>query len=424
MNIHASIKIRVTAALLLFASGIACAETTIVKAARYLDVDTGRYVSPAVIVVEDQNIRSVNPAAVPAGKVLDLGDLTLLPGLMDAHTHLTYEIGPGWTTEAARFTAGDYALRGAFNARKTLLAGFTTVRDVGSADFSNVALANAIEKNWVIGPDIIPSAYALGVTGGHCDVTGFAPGVLEQDYRHGVADGADEFVKAVRYQIKHGAKVIKICATAGVLSFEDSVGAQQMSFQEMQAVANEAHRHHLKVAAHAHGTEGIIAASNAGIDSIEHGSLLTDEAIRVLKKNGTWYVPTLYLTRAINWAALPPALRKKGQDITALADEGFKRAVNAHVKVALGTDAAVYPHGDNAKELAVHVQLGQSTIDAIRSATINTAELFGKKDRGRIADGLLADLIAVSGDPLEDINTLQTVAFVMKDGTVYKQPSD
>jgi len=423
MNKFTRIKVSMAAALL-FVSGPACAGMTVVKAARYLDVDSGRYVSPAVIVIEDRNIKSVNPAEVPSGQVVDLGDRTLLPGLMDAHTHLGYDIGPGWTTEAVRFTAGDYALRGAFNARKTLMAGFTTVRDVGSAGFSNVALANAVDKGWVIGPDIIPSAYALGITGGHCDVTGFAPGVMEQDFRHGVADGADEFVKGVRYQIKHGAKVIKVCATAGVLSFEDSVGAEQMSFAEMQAVANEAHRHHLKVAAHAHGTQGIIAASNAGIDSIEHGSLLTDEAIKVLKKNGTWYVPTLYLTRAIDWKALPPALQKKGKYITALADEGFKRAVKAGVKIALGTDAAVYPHGDNARELAVHVELGQSPIDAIRSATVNNAELFGKTDRGRIAAGLLADLIAVDGDPLKDITTLQTVAFVMKDGQVYKQPRD
>ncbi len=423
MNHLAKMLTYLSVCCLLLASGLAGADITIIKASRYLDVEAGNYVSPAVIVVEDKNIKSVNPDIEPETTVLDLGNMTILPGLMDAHTHLTYDIGPGWTTEAVRFTSGEFALRGALNAKKTLMAGFTTVRDVGANGFTNVALSNAIKRDWVPGPDVIPAGYALGVTGGHCDITGFAPGVLEADFRKGVADGTDEFVKAVRYQVKHGAKVIKICATAGVLSFEDSVGAQQMSFEEMQAVANEAHRHHLKVAAHAHGTKGIIAASNAGIDSIEHGSLLTPEAVQVLKKNGTWYVPTLYLTRSIDWKSIPKALQKKGKYIMPLADEGFKKALKAHVKVALGTDAAVYPHGDNARELAVHVELGQSAIDAIRSATINTAQLFGTMDRGRVATGLLADLIAVDGDPLEDITTLQHVSFVMKNGKVYKQPA-
>jgi len=374
-----------------------------------------------VIVVDEGKISAINPAAPPAGDVIDLGDRTLLPGLMDAHVHLTFDIEPGFETEAARSTAADGALRGAANARKTLLAGFTTVRNLGARGFSDVSLEHAIDKGWVIGPDIIPAAHSLSITGGHCDATGFAPGVVELGPEEGVADGVDAFVRAARYQIKHGAKVIKICATAGVLSFDATVGAQQMSFEEMKAVADEAHRHGIKVAAHAHGTEGIITASKAGIDSIEHGSILTPEAIRVLKKNGTYLVSTLYLAKTINWDAIPAPLAEKGHYVMPLADEGFQHALNAGVKMALGTDAAVFPHGLNAGEIVRHVELGQAPIDAIRSATINNADLFGLDDRGRIAPGLLADIIAVDGDPLADINVLTNVVFVMRGGKVYKQ---
>lgn len=401
--------------------GFAHAETTIVKAARYLDVVSGKYVSPAVVVVEDGKVAAVNPAATPDGDLVDLGDFTLLPGLMDAHVHLTYDIEPGFEFAPVRDTASDEALRGAANAKRTLLAGFTTVRNVGAYGFSDVSLMKAIDKGWIEGPRILPSGHALGVTGGHCDVTGFAPGVREIGPDEGIADGADQFVKAARYQIKHGAKAIKICATAGVLSFEGSVGAQQMSFEEMKAVVDEAHRHGVTVAAHAHGTDGIIAASKAGVDSIEHGSVISDEAARVLKKNGTYLVSTLYLAQKIDWAALPAPLAAKGRTVMPLADESFKRALKSGVKMALGTDAAVFPHGLNAGELVRHVELGQSPIDAIRSATINNADLFGTADRGRIAPGLLADLIAVDGDPLADIRTLTDVRFVMKGGKIHKQ---
>lgn len=414
----------IASASLIAFSAAAHAETTIVKSARYLDVVSGKYVSPAVIVVEDGKIAAINPASTPEGATVDLGSMTLLPGLMDAHVHLTFEIAPGFETEPVRQTAADEALKGALNAKKTLRAGFTTVRNVGAGGFSDVSLKNAIDKGWVDGPHVIPAGHSLGVTGGHCDATGFAPGILEIGPEEGIADGVDAFVKATRYQIKHGAKVIKICATAGVLSFEDSVGAQQMSFEEMKAVADEARRHGVKVAAHAHGTAGIIAASNAGIDSIEHGSIITDEAAKVLKKNGTYLDSTLYLAQTINWDALPPQLAAKGREVMPLADESFKRALKYGIKMALGTDAAVYPHGQNAGELVRHVELGQSPIDAIRSATINNADLFGLKDRGRIAPGLLADIIAVDGDPLADIKTLQNVGFVMKKGEIYKGGSE
>ena len=402
-------------------SGAAQAGTTILKAARYLDVASGRYVTPAVIVVEDGKIAAINPAAAPDGETVDLGGVTLLPGLMDAHVHLTYDIEPGFENAPVKETIADEALRGARNAEKTLLAGFTTVRNLGAGGFSDVSLMKAIDRGFLEGPHIIPAGHSIGITGGHCDVTGFAPGILENGPEDGVADGVDAAVKATRYQIKHGAKVIKICATAGVLSFESAVGAQQMSFEEMKAVADEAHRHGIKVAAHAHGTDGIIAASNAGIDSIEHGSIITDEAAKVLKKNGTWLDSTLYLAQTINWDALPPLLAAKGHTVMPLADESFKRALKYGIKMALGTDAGVYTHGLNAGELVRHVELGQKPLDAIRSATIGDAELFGLSDRGRIAPGLVADIIGVDGDPLADISTLTDVDFVMKDGKVYKQ---
>ncbi|HPE31548.1 MAG TPA: amidohydrolase family protein [Parvularculaceae bacterium] len=400
------------------------AETTVLKAARYLDVGSGRYVTPAVIVVEDGKIAAINPSSIPEGAVVDLGGITLLPGLMDAHTHLSLSIEPGWDTSDVRLTAADFAYNAAVNAKKTLLAGFTTVREVGAPDFVDVALSKAVEAGKVDGPHVIPAGYALGITGGHCDTTGYGPGILERDDTTGVADGPDSFVRAARYQIKHGAKVIKVCATAGVLSFEDSVGAQQMTFEEMKAVADEAHRHGVKVAAHAHGTEGIIAASEAGIDSIEHGSVLTEKAVNVLKKNGTYLDSTLYLAQTIDWKSLPPMLAEKGRVVMPLADESFKLALSKGVKMSLGTDAGVYPHGTNAGELVRHVELGQSSIEAIRSATINNADLFGVKDRGRIAPGLLADIIGVDGDPLVDITQLTDVDFVMRGGKVFKTPAE
>ncbi|HXV37075.1 MAG TPA: amidohydrolase family protein, partial [Myxococcota bacterium] len=291
----------------------ASAEPTIVRAAAYLDVERGALVEPAVVVVESGVIAAVNPAAPPEGPRIDLPELTLLPGLIDVHTHLTYEIVPGWDVEPVRWTQADFALRGVATARTTLLAGFTTVRDLFAYEFSDIALMRAIERGWVEGPRMIASGHALSITGGHCDVTGFAPGVKELDYRGGVADGPDAVVRAVRYQIKHGARVIKICATAGVLSFGRPAGAQQYTREELEAAAAEAHRHGLKIAAHAHGSEGIIAASEAGIDTIEHASLLTEEAARVLKRNGTIIVPNLDLASGLDLDLLPAELRVKAE---------------------------------------------------------------------------------------------------------------
>jgi imidazolonepropionase-like amidohydrolase len=392
---------------------------TVVRAARLLDVARGTVVRPGVLVIAGDRIRSVGPAAVPAGaSTIDLGDVTLLPGLIDAHTHLTGQIEGDWVAVPVRETAADLALHGARNAARTLRAGFTTVRDVGSGGFSDVALMRATESGKVLGPRIIPAGNAIGITGGHCDQTGWKPGVLETDWKQGVADGVDEAIKAVRYSAKHGAKVIKVCATAGVLSFEGPVGAQQLSGDELAAIAAEARRHGLKVAAHAHGAEGIMAAVRAGVASIEHGSELTPEILAQMKQRGTYLVPTAYLLTAMPLDQLPPPIRAKAETVIPRAKASHRRAVQAGVKIAFGTDAAVIPHGDNAKELAVYVGYGMSPLAAIRTATVNAADLLGVTDRGVLAAGKLADVIAAPGNPLEDVRALERVSWVMKGGKV------
>jgi imidazolonepropionase-like amidohydrolase len=392
-----------------------------IRAARMLDVVSGRILSNAVVVVQGDRIVSVNPAAVPAGaRVLDLGDVTLMPGFIDMHTHLSSEISAASFTDAVRLTDADFAFRAVGHAGKTLRAGFTTVRDFGGD--VTVALGRAVSRGSVVGPRVVPSRNSLGVTGGHCDVTGFAPGVLELGPEDGVADGPWEVVQAVRYQIKHGAQVIKTCATAGVLSLEGPVGAQQYSYEELKAMVDEAARHGVRVAAHAHGTEGIKAAVRAGVASIEHGSQLDDEAIALMKERGTWLVPTSYLVDRINLAVLPPLVRQKAETILPIARQSLRKAIAGGVKIAFGTDAGVYPHGENAKEFAVYVKLGMTTADAIRSATLHAAELLGMSDRGVIAAGKLADLVAVPGDPLRDITATERVSWVMLGGKVVDKP--
>jgi imidazolonepropionase-like amidohydrolase len=391
----------------------------VVRAARMVDVVRGVIVAPAMVVVEAGRIRSVGPSAAPAGaRVIDLGDVTLLPGLIDAHTHLTGDLEGDWVNAPVKETAADAALRGARNARLTLQAGFTTVRDVGAPGFADVALMNAIDKGLVPGPRIVPAGSAIGITGGHCDVTGYAPGILELGPKDGVVDGVDEAVKAVRYMAKHGARVIKICATAGVLSFDATVGAQQLSFEEMSAIVQEAARHGLKVAAHAHGKEGILAAVRAGVASIEHGSMIDDAAIALMKQKGTYLVPTTYLADAIDLSVLPPPIRAKAEEVLPLAKANIRRAIRGGVKIALGTDAAVIPHGRGALELLAMVERGMRPVDALRAATVNAADLLGTADRGVIAPGKLADMIAVAGDPLTDPKVLQSVRWVMKGGEV------
>jgi imidazolonepropionase-like amidohydrolase len=411
--------------LLLLAPEAAPAQTaqapqpTVIRAARMLDLTAGRMVANPVIVVEADRISAVNPSAPPAhARVVDLGDVTLLPGFMDLHTHLVSEISAASFTQPVTLTESDLAFSATANARKTIMAGFTTVRDFGGQ--VTVALGKAVDRGTVVGPRVVPSREALGITGGHCDVTGFAPGILEQDPKGGVADGPWAVVQAVRYQIKHGAQVIKTCATAGVLSMEGPVGAQQYTEEELRAMVEEAARHGVKVAAHAHGTEGIKAAVRAGVASIEHGSMLDEEAIALMKQKGTYLVPTTYLVDRINLPVLPPLVRRKAETVLPLARESLKRAIASGVRIAFGTDAGVYPHGENAKEFAVLVRQGLSPLDALRSATVNAADLLGVTDRGLIAAGKLADLVAVPGDPLRDITATERVSFVMQGGKIVK----
>ena len=286
----------------------------VIRAARLLDVTSGRMLSNAVVVVQGDKITAVNPSAPPAGaRTIDLGDVTLLPGFMDLHTHLASEISATSFTEPVRLTESDYAFNAAANALKTVRAGFTTVRDFGGD--VTVALGKAVARGSITGPRVVPSRNPIGITGGHCDATGFAPGILRRGPEDGIANGPWQVVEAVRYQIKYGAQVIKTCATAGVLSLEGPVGAQQYSYEELKAMVEEAARHGIRVAAHAHGTEGIKAAVRAGVASIEHGSILDDEAIALMKERGTYLVPTTYLIDRVNLAVLPPVVRAKAEQI-------------------------------------------------------------------------------------------------------------
>lgn len=412
---------RAFAALALLPAMAADADTTVLRAAALLDVDSGRLERPGIVVVEGNRIAAVNPGFLPAGaRVVELPGMTLLPGLMDLHVHLGSDLGEGWVHRDVEWTDVDAALLGVRYARMTLLSGFTTVRDAGSSGFTDVALMRAIDRGDIDGPRIIPVGHAIGITGGHCDSTGLAPGIIELGPRQGVADGRDEILKAVRYQVKHGAKAIKVCATAGVLSFEGSPGALQYSEEELRAVVEEGHRLGVPVAAHAHGTEGIIAASNAGVDSVEHGSMLNDEAIRVLKKNGTWLVPTLF-----QWFEeydLPPPLHEKNEYVKSFVSDSMRAAIRAGVRFAFGTDAGAGPHGVGGREFTALVEHGMSPLEAIRTATVNAAALMKLDDRGHIRPGLLADVVAVPGNPLENIRLMEDVRFVMKDGKVYKAP--
>ncbi len=406
---------------------VSMAAPTVVTADRLFDAGQGRVTGPAVVVVEDGVIVAVNPDRLPdSAERIDLGDMTLLPGLLDMHTHVTadYFTGDNWVTTPVIETAPDWAIRGVVFADKTLQAGFTTIRDLGALPgFPDVALMRAINRGEVPGPDVWPSGHYISITGGHCDVTGFAPGVMELGPKQGVSDGVDEVIKAVRYQAKHGVRVIKVCATAGVYSFSKSapIGAQQYSEAELAAIVEEATKLGLKVAAHAHGTAGINAAVRAGVASIEHGSILSDESIRLMKERGTYLVPNLYINELPLPEDAPAEIRAKSDYLIPLVKQSLEKAYRAGVNMALGSDSGVYRHGDNGREFTALVDNGIKPVDALRMATVNAVDLLGVDDRGVIAEGKRADVIAVPGNPLDDIRVMEDVRFVMKQGVVYKR---
>ncbi len=399
---------------------------TVIRAGRVLNVRTGELRSNQTMVIEGDKITQIAPSsevkAAAGDTTIDLGDATLLPGLIDMHTHLTFELS-SLSYEGLKISTAREALHGARNARRTLEAGFTTVRNLGAKDYADIALRDAINDGDVIGPRIIASGPALGITGGHCDENLLPPAFHFQG--EGVADGIEGVQHKVREVIKYGADVIKICATGGVLSKGDDPNASQYTLEEMKAIVADAHRLGRRVAAHAHGAEGVRWASEAGVDSIEHGHLMDDAAIATLKKNGTYLVPTLflgeYMEKNMDRSDVPEYSKQKMRDVIAAMRKNTGKAFAAGVKVAFGTDAAVYPHGLNAGEFHVYVQLGMTPLASIQTATINAADLLGPKFQvGSLEPGKFADVIAVDGDPTKDVTIIEHVKFVMKAGTVYK----
>jgi imidazolonepropionase-like amidohydrolase len=418
-------KLLLAIVVLLTVSVTVLAQRTLVRAGKVLDVKTGKIATGQVVVIEADKIVSVGPAssvkATASDRTIDLPNATVLPGLIDAHTHLTFN--PQFGYDSLAISVPREALIGARNARVTLEAGITTVRNVGASGYADVALRDAINAGDVPGPRMLVSGPALSITGGHCDND-----LLPYEYHatsEGVADGVEQVQHRVREVIKYGADLIKVCATGGVLSKGDDPNASHYTLEEMKAIVADAHRLGRKVAAHAHGAQGVIWASEAGVDSVEHGHLMNDAAIATLKKNATYLVPTLYL---VDWqrehaaeANLPDFAKKKMDMVSQVGKANVKKAFEAGVKIGMGTDAAVYPHGLNAHELAVYVSLGMSPLQAIQTATINDADLLGWSNKvGTIEPGKWADIIAVDGDPLQDVTTLQHVKFVMKGGEVVK----
>jgi len=404
----------------------------VLKAARMFDGKSNSLATPGLVVVTDGKISGVGPgAAIPAGaETIDLGDATLLPGFIDAHTHLTmmYEddFKQGMLDELSK-PIPEMALDSSVNARVTLMAGFTTVRDVGSEHYLDAGLRNAINKGIVPGPRMLVAVHAIGATGGHCDDTGWRHGVFpENGPEEGVINGPEQARYAVRLAHKYGATIIKTCATGGVLSMADAVDTPQLTQAELDALVDEAHALRLKTAAHAHGAEGAKRAIRAGIDSIEHGTFLDDEALSMMKQHGTYYVPTLMAIQGLRERMsrneyIPAPILVKAQAAMASIQVTFKKALAENVKIALGTDAAVYPHGRNAEEFHQMTDLGMKPIDALKAGTSSDAKLLGIADRiGTLEANKLADVVAVPGDPTQNIRVTEHVFFVMKEGVVYK----
>jgi imidazolonepropionase-like amidohydrolase len=405
----------------------------VLKAARLFDGKSDSLITPGVVVVTDGKIAGTgSSASVPTeAEVIDLGNATLLPGFIDAHTHLTMTYSEDYARaalDALRKPIPEMALDASVNARTTLMAGFTTVRDVGSAEYLDAGLRNAINRGVVPGPRMLVAVHAIGATGGHCDDTGWREGAVgkETGPEVGVINGADEARRAVRLAHKYGATVIKTCATGGVLSLADAVDTPQLTQAELDALVDEAHALRLKTAAHAHGAEGAKRAIRAGIDSIEHGSFLDDEALDLMKQKGTYYVPTLMAAQGLSeqiqkGVPIPPAIRVKADDAIAHVHQTFQKAIAKGVKIGLGTDAAVYPHGRNAEEFHQMVDLGMKPIDALKAGTSSDADLLGLSSKiGTLETGKLADVVAVPGDPLDNIRQTEHVFFVMKEGVVYR----
>lgn len=402
-----------------------------IKAAQIIDGTGAEPIKNGVIIVTDDKISAIGSnLQIPTGaKVIDLGNTTLLPGFIDAHTHLIMRVVGDPEGANARFRDYDSfaAILATRNAEKTLLAGFTTVRNVGAPNFDDLALRKAINDGWIPGPRMLTAGHSLGITGGHCDENGFKPGVADGDFKTGIADGVDAVRAAVRYQIKYGADVIKTCATGGVLSEGDAVGVTQYSYEELKAMVEEAEKHERKVAAHAHGTEGIKIAVRAGVASIEHGSFLDEEGAKMMAQKGTYLVPTLLAGETVERLAKNGVMKglrgEKALAAAAAMRHAIKIAIANKVKIALGTDAGVYEHGLNGHEFTLMVEWGgMRPMDAIVAGTANSAKLLGlDKTIGTLTVGKFADIVAVEGNPLENIKTMEQAVFVMKYGAVYKR---
>ena len=405
----------------------------VLSARGVLDVDTGEVIDPGRVRIEGNQIADVGEDVTVDGasQVIELPDLVLLPGLMDMEVDLVLG-GPGaGLTDPVRVDPVKMTLRGAANAKRTLLAGFTTVRNLGlfvktSGYLLDVALSEAIEAGWLEGPRIVPAGHAIVPTGGHLDPSAqssLAPHIMPLSVEEGVADGVDEVRRAVRYQIKHGAQLIKCCGSGGVMTATGPSGAQQYSNEELAAIADEAHRRGLKVAVHCHGDDAVNAALDAGIDCIEHGFMIGEQTIARLVETDTFLVSTTALTENWDVSNQPKALQAKAAEVFPRARASISDAIAAGVKIACGTDAPAIFHGRNAEELEALVKRGMTPLQAIRAATVVGADLIDRPDLGRVSAGLLADIVGVRGNPLDNISLTRQVQFVMKDGRIYKHPA-